>query len=141
MLRMQNVYVLRHQILIDGRSRRQVSRELGISRNTVRHYLEAQEQVYPERIPRRWPILDAVQPRLDALLSEWSERITPKQQPAATRLLQWNAPARDPMSGLLSNHQNIPQRKPDNWTHRKGESSVRHEPLQDRNKTGLLRHL
>ena len=83
---MQDVHVLRHQVLIEGRSRRQVARELGISRNTVRRYLEAPEPVRRESGPRRRPVFDAVQPRLDALLSEWSERTTPKQRLTATRL-------------------------------------------------------
>ena len=83
---MQDVHVLRHQVLVEGRSQRQVARELGISRNTVRRYLELPEPVRRERSPRRRPVLDAVQPRLDALLGDWSERTTPKQRLTATRL-------------------------------------------------------
>ncbi len=83
---MQDVHVLRHQVLIEGRSRRQVASELGISRNTVRRYLETPEPVRRERVPRSRPVFDAVLPRLDALLSEWSERTTPKQRLTATRL-------------------------------------------------------
>ena len=86
MLRMQDVHVLRHQVLVEGRSRRQVARELGISRNTVRRYLEAPEPVRRERGPRRRPVFDSVQPRLDELLAEWSERTTLKQRLTATRL-------------------------------------------------------
>ena len=86
MLRMQDVHVLRHQVLVEGRSRRQVARELGLSRNTVRRYLELPEPVRRERGPRRWPVFDAVQPRLDELLGEWSKRTTPKQRLTATRL-------------------------------------------------------
>lgn len=37
---MQDVHVLRHQVLVEERSRRQVAREPGISRNTVRRHLE-----------------------------------------------------------------------------------------------------
>ena len=65
---------------------RQVARELGISRNTVRRYLELPEPVRPEQGARRRPVLDAVQPRLDELLGEWSERTTSKQRLTATRL-------------------------------------------------------
>lgn len=83
---MQDVHVLRHQVLVEGRSRRQVACELGISRNTVRRYLELPAPVRRERGPRRRPVLDAVQPRLDELLSEWSERTTAKQRLTATRL-------------------------------------------------------
>ncbi len=83
---MQDVHVLRHQVLVEGRCRRRVARELGISRNTVRRSLEAPEPVRRERGTRRRPVFDAVQPRLDELLSEWSERTTPKQRLTATRL-------------------------------------------------------
>ena len=83
---MQDVHVLRHQVLIEGRSRRQVARALGISRNTVRRYVEAPEPVRREQGPRRRPMLEAVQPRLDDLLGERSERTTPKQRLTATRL-------------------------------------------------------
>lgn len=83
---MQDVHVLRHHVLVEGRSRRQVARELGINRNTVRRYLEAPEPVRRERRPRRRTVFDAVQPRPDELLSEWSERTTPKQRLTATRL-------------------------------------------------------
>ena len=86
MQRMQDVHVLRHQVLVVGRSQRQVARELGISRNTVRRYLEAPEPVRREGGPRRRPVFDAVQPRLDELLGEWSERTTLEQRLTATRL-------------------------------------------------------
>ena len=40
MLRMDQVHVIRHAVLKQGRSRRSVALELGVSRNTVRKYLE-----------------------------------------------------------------------------------------------------
>ena len=49
MRRVEEVHVLRHQVLVEGRSRRQVARELGISRNTVRRYLTLAEPVRIER--------------------------------------------------------------------------------------------
>ncbi len=86
MLRVQDVHVLRHKVLVEGKSQRQVARELGISRNTVRRYLTLAEPVRVERSPRRRPVLERVQPRLDELLEEWSGRTTPKQRLTATRL-------------------------------------------------------
>ena len=59
---------------------------MGISRNTVRRYLRLPEPVRVEREPRRKPVLERVQPRLDALLEEWSGRTTAKQRLTATRL-------------------------------------------------------
>ena len=40
MLRMDQVHVIRHKVLDEGQSMRQVARELGLSRNTVRKYLD-----------------------------------------------------------------------------------------------------
>ena len=53
MLRVEDVHVLRHKVLVEGLSRRQAARELGISRNTVRRYLRLPEPVRVEREPRR----------------------------------------------------------------------------------------
>jgi transposase len=86
MLRVEEVHVLRHKVLVEGRSRRQVARELGISRNTVRRYLTLAEPVRRERAPRPRPVFERVQPRLDELIAQWSERTTLKQRLTATRL-------------------------------------------------------
>ena len=86
MLRVEDVHVVRHKVLVEGLSRRQAARELGISRNTVRRYLTLAEPVRVEREPRRKAVLERVQPRLDVLLEEWSGRTTAKQRPTATRL-------------------------------------------------------
>ena len=80
------MHVLRHKVLVEGLSRRQAAREMGISRNTVRRYLRLPEPLRVEREPRRKPVLERVQPRLDALLEEWSGRTTAKQRLTATRL-------------------------------------------------------
>jgi DNA-binding transcriptional regulator LsrR (DeoR family) len=39
MLRMDQVHVIRHQVLVEGRSQRQVAKAFGISRLTVRKYV------------------------------------------------------------------------------------------------------
>ena len=86
MLSMADVHVLRHKVLVEGLSQRQVAREMGISRNTVRRYLTLPEPVRTESKPRRRPVLEHVQSRLDALLGEWAARTTPKQRLTATRV-------------------------------------------------------
>lgn len=43
MLRMDQVHVIRHKVLVEGHSERSVARELRISRNTVRKYLTMAE--------------------------------------------------------------------------------------------------
>ena len=52
MLRMDQVHVIRHKVLVEGRSERQVAREMGVSRNTVRKYVEVSEPVRREETPR-----------------------------------------------------------------------------------------
>jgi hypothetical protein len=41
MLRMDQVYVVRHKILVEKLSKRRVARELGIVCNTIKRYLKA----------------------------------------------------------------------------------------------------
>jgi transposase len=61
---------------------------MGISRNTVKKYLSVPEPVRQELGPRRRPVFEQVQPRLEELIEEWSDRTTPKQRLTATRLHQ-----------------------------------------------------
>ena len=51
MLRMDQVHVIRHKVLVEGRSIRRTARDLGVSRNTVRRYLKLSEPIREE--PRR----------------------------------------------------------------------------------------
>ena len=37
---MDQVHVIRHKVLVEGRSQRQIAKEFGISRLTVRRYVE-----------------------------------------------------------------------------------------------------
>ncbi|MDQ3253254.1 MAG: hypothetical protein M3R15_05000 [Acidobacteriota bacterium] len=38
MLKMDQVYVIRHKLHVEGRSERAVARQLGLSRNTIARY-------------------------------------------------------------------------------------------------------
>jgi len=80
------VHVIRHKVLVEGRSRRQVAKELGISRLTVRKYLEEAAPVRKETMARPRPIWDAVRERVDGLLAESGRWTGGKQQLTATRL-------------------------------------------------------
>ncbi len=86
MLKMDQVHVLRHKVLNEGRSIRRVARELGLSRNTVAKYLERPEPVRSSRRQRERPVWEAVQPRLEELIAEWEPRTTGKQRMTAMRL-------------------------------------------------------
>ena len=86
MLRMDQVHVIRHKVLVEGRSRRSVAREMGVSRNTVRKYLLVSELRRIEKGPRARPVLELVSQRLEELMEAWSPRTTRKQRLTGTRL-------------------------------------------------------
>lgn len=86
MLRMDQVHVIRHKVLVEGRSQRAVARELGLSRNTVAKYLEHAQPRREETEPRARPVLERVAERLEELLSSW--RTTRKQRVTGARLHQ-----------------------------------------------------
>ena len=80
MLRMDQVHVIRHKVLVEGRSVRSVASEMGVSRNTVRKYVRQAVPVRVERQSRVRPVLERVGPRLEELLESWSPRTTRKQR-------------------------------------------------------------
>ena len=84
---MDQVHVVRHKVLVEGRSQRAVARELGLARVTVRKYLD---DAVPARksavVPRRRPVWDTVAERVQALLVESVRWTGGKQRLTATRL-------------------------------------------------------
>jgi transposase len=80
------VHVIRHQVLVEGRSQRRVAREFGISRVTVRKYVEGAEPVRREARPRARPVWEKVGSRIEALLEDSKGWTGGKQQLTATRL-------------------------------------------------------
>lgn len=86
MLRMDQVHVIRHKVLVEHQSIRQVARDLGLSRNTVVRYLTLAE---PRRValkPRPSPLHEKVDQRIRQLLNQWRPRTTRKQRPTGSRL-------------------------------------------------------
>jgi transposase len=83
---MDKVYVIRHKVMVEGRSIRSVARELGVSRNTVARYLKLSEPARKESVARPRPVMDKVASRIDEILEEWKHRLTPKQRLTGTRL-------------------------------------------------------
>ena len=86
MLRMDQVYVIRHKVLVEGLSIRAVARQIGVSRNTVRKYLGISEPERRQSKPRKQPVLDKVVPRIEEILEEWKSRTTAKQRVTGTRV-------------------------------------------------------
>ena len=85
---MDQVHVIRHKVLVEGRSVRQVAREMRVSRNTVRRYLALAAPVRVEREARARPVREKVDARLHALLEESPRWTGGKQRLTATRLHQ-----------------------------------------------------
>jgi predicted transcriptional regulator len=56
MLRVDQVHVVRHKVLVEGRSQRRVAKELGIARDTVRKYLTESIPLRKETTPRPRPV-------------------------------------------------------------------------------------
>jgi len=83
---MDQVHVIRHQVLVEGRSRRQVAKEFGISRLTVRKYVGETVPSRKAPIPRARPVWQAVQARVETLLTESAQWTGGKQRLTATRL-------------------------------------------------------
>ena len=86
MLRMDQVHVIRHKVLREGASIRQVARELGLSRNTVSKYLDQSVPVRHAYRLRKRPVWARVQSRLEELVAEWEPRTTAKQRLTGVRL-------------------------------------------------------
>jgi len=86
MLRMDQVNVIRHKVLIEGQSIRRVAREMGLSRLTVRKYVEHSEPMARRYRPRARPVWERVRPHLEGLLAQWEPRTTAKQRLTGARL-------------------------------------------------------
>ena len=86
MLEVAEVHVIRHKVLVEGRSQRQVALEMGVSRNTVRKYRDQSEPRRVETGPRPTPVRDRVRGRIEDLILEWRDRVTPKQRLTGSRI-------------------------------------------------------
>ena len=84
---MDLVHVVRHKVLVEGRTQRAVARELGLSRTTVGKYMgQAAPARKAEAAPRPRPVWDAVAERVQAVLADSVRWTGGKQRLTATRL-------------------------------------------------------
>lgn len=83
---MDQVHVIRHKVLVEGRSVRSVARELGLSRNTVARYLDLSTPARVEKSPRPRPRWSEAEPEFRALLESSTQWTGGKQRLTAARL-------------------------------------------------------
>lgn len=83
---MDQVHVIRHKHVNEGNSIRQIARQMGLHRATVRKYLDAPEPRRVETHPRREPVMGVVGPRIDELLKAWSGRSGGKHRITSARI-------------------------------------------------------
>ena len=83
---MELVHVIRHKYFVEKQDIRQIVRETGVSRNTVRRYLRGAEPGVGKRRERASPVLDRVQGRMDEILADAHSWTTKKQRLTASRL-------------------------------------------------------
>ena len=83
---MDQIHVVRHKVLVEGRTQRAVARELGLARVTVRKYVDQAAPIRRETAARPRPVWDAVAERVQALLAESVRWTGGKQRLTATRL-------------------------------------------------------
>jgi transposase len=86
MLKMDQVHVVRHKHFSEGQSVRQIARDLGLNRRTVRKYLSESEPQREESGPRPQPVLRVVGPRIEELLDEWRPRLVGKHRVTSPRI-------------------------------------------------------
>ena len=82
---MDQVYVVRHKVLVEKQSVRRVAHAMGISRNTVRRYVEGAEPGMRAAVTRSSPVKDRAWPPLLRLLDESPKWTGGKQRLTAAR--------------------------------------------------------
>jgi DNA-binding transcriptional regulator YhcF (GntR family) len=88
MIRVEDREQIRRAYFIEHKSVRQIARELGHSRDTVKKAIESAEATeYTLKQPRKAPILGPYQARIDELLAE-NERLPRKQRYTGHKIYQ-----------------------------------------------------
>lgn len=83
---MDQVYVARHKVLAERKSVRRAAKEMGISRVTVKRYVEGAEPGVRKEVDRPKPVTEKVRARAEALLDDAANWTAGKQRLTATRL-------------------------------------------------------
>jgi transposase len=88
MVEVSLVHVIRFRVQQKGDSIRQVARDMGVSRNTVRKYLSQSVPMRSVNRSRRSPIREQAARRIEEIFEELAGRTTPKQRITGAYLLR-----------------------------------------------------
>lgn len=83
---MDQVHVIRHKVLVEGLSARRVAREFGISRNTVKRYVEGAPPGERKEVARPRPVRERIASRVAEILEESPRWTGGKQRLTAAQL-------------------------------------------------------
>ncbi|MBA2663302.1 MAG: IS21 family transposase [Bradymonadaceae bacterium] len=81
---MDQIHAIRHKLHVEKKSVRQVAREVGQSRNTVKKYLTQPEPVRQQKAPRPRPKREQVEQPIEQIFEQWEKETTRKQRITAT---------------------------------------------------------
>jgi transposase len=90
MLPVDHVHAVRHAVRVLGKSERQVAREFGIARNTIRRYLDdsvVPQARKPSALPRPAPVRDSLRAQVFELLDAQAATPHGKQRLTAARIV------------------------------------------------------
>jgi transposase len=88
MLKMDLIHVIRHKHYQEGLSQRQIARDIGCSRNTVKKYLGQSEPRYNRKKRRAAPIREIARNKILRILDEWEGKTTEKQRVTGSLLYE-----------------------------------------------------
>ncbi len=83
---MDQVVVIRHKYTQEEQSIRQIAREMGLNRRTVKKYLALSAPKRLEQRARSHPVLERLGPEIDALLADWHPRLMGKHRATSVRI-------------------------------------------------------
>jgi transposase len=83
---MDQVHIIRHKVLVEKISQREIARQLNVSRNTIAKYLLQSQPQRQHNKARRAPACQQIEARFAQLLDEWQSRTTKKQRLTGLRL-------------------------------------------------------
>ncbi len=83
---MDQVYVVRHKVLVEKQSLRRVAREMGISRVTAKRYINGAEPGVRKDAGRPKPVTEKVRARVEAILDDAPNWTAGKQRLTVARL-------------------------------------------------------